>query len=90
MFRPAFDGQTCSLGYQVVDWIEAYACHGPVALNVARAVAAVSLNPVNDLEPKAAWLAIEGRAEHQAPLRALARSSEDTLPDSLPPATCAP
>ena len=29
MFRPAFDGQTCSLGYQVVDWIEAYACHGP-------------------------------------------------------------
>ena len=29
MFRPAFDGQKCSLGYQVVDWLTAYACHGP-------------------------------------------------------------
>lgn len=29
MFRPAFDGQVCSLGYEVVDWIEAYTCHGP-------------------------------------------------------------
>ena len=29
MFRPAFDGQVCSLGYQVIDWIEAYTCHGP-------------------------------------------------------------
>jgi hypothetical protein len=29
MFRPAFDGQVCSLGYRVVDWIEANCCHGP-------------------------------------------------------------
>lgn len=29
MFRPAFEGQSCSLGYQVIDWLEAYTCHGP-------------------------------------------------------------
>ena len=29
MFVPAWDGQVCSLGYQVVEWLEAYACHGP-------------------------------------------------------------
>ncbi|MCT1459878.1 hypothetical protein M3G03_10080 [Aestuariimicrobium sp. p3-SID1156] len=29
MFKPAFDGQKCSLGYQVVEWLEAYCCHGP-------------------------------------------------------------
>lgn len=29
MFRPAFDGQVCSLGYEVIDWLEAYTCHGP-------------------------------------------------------------
>ena len=29
MFRPAFDGQVCSLGYQVIDWIVEYGCHGP-------------------------------------------------------------
>ena len=29
MFRPAFDGQKCSLGYELVAWLEAYACHGP-------------------------------------------------------------
>lgn len=29
MFRPAFDGQKCSLGYQVVEWLETYTCHGP-------------------------------------------------------------
>ena len=29
MFRPAFDGQKCSLGYNLVEWLEAYACHGP-------------------------------------------------------------
>lgn len=29
MFRPAFDGQKCSLGYQVVEWLEEFACHGP-------------------------------------------------------------
>ena len=29
MFRPAFDGQVCSLGFQVIDWLEAYTCHGP-------------------------------------------------------------
>lgn len=28
-FRPAFDGQKCSLGYQVIEWLEEYACHGP-------------------------------------------------------------
>lgn len=29
MFRPAFEGQKCSLGYQIVDWLTEYACHGP-------------------------------------------------------------
>lgn len=24
-----FDGHVCSLGYEVLDWIEAYQCHGP-------------------------------------------------------------
>lgn len=28
-FRPAFDGQKCSLGYQVIEWLETYTCHGP-------------------------------------------------------------
>lgn len=28
-FRPEWDGQACSLGYDVADWIEAYCCHGP-------------------------------------------------------------
>lgn len=28
-FAPAFDGQICSLGYEIIDWLEAYACHGP-------------------------------------------------------------
>jgi phage terminase large subunit-like protein len=28
-FVPAFEGQVCSLGYQVIDWIEAFCCHGP-------------------------------------------------------------
>ena len=26
---PLFDGHICSLGYDVVDWLEEYACHGP-------------------------------------------------------------
>lgn len=26
---PLFDGHVCSLGYEVLDWIHAYACHGP-------------------------------------------------------------
>lgn len=26
---PAFEGQKCSLGYQVVEWLEEFACHGP-------------------------------------------------------------
>lgn len=26
---PLFDGHVCSLGYEVLDWIEAYQCHGP-------------------------------------------------------------
>jgi hypothetical protein len=29
MFEPAFDGQVCSLGYEIVDWLTEYACHGP-------------------------------------------------------------
>ena len=29
MFKPAFDGQVCSLGYQVIDWLLAYTCRGP-------------------------------------------------------------
>lgn len=29
MFEPAFDGQVCSLGYEVIDWLQEYACHGP-------------------------------------------------------------
>lgn len=28
-FVPAFEGQVCSLGYQVVDWLTEFACHGP-------------------------------------------------------------
>jgi phage terminase large subunit-like protein len=28
-FVPEWDGQVCSLGYDVADWIEAYQCHGP-------------------------------------------------------------
>jgi hypothetical protein len=26
---PLFDGHVCSLGYDVLDWIHAYCCHGP-------------------------------------------------------------
>ncbi len=26
---PEFDGHVCSLGYEVLDWIHAYECHGP-------------------------------------------------------------
>lgn len=26
---PLFEGHVCSLGYEVLDWIHAYACHGP-------------------------------------------------------------
>lgn len=29
MFVPAWDGQKCSLGYTLIDWLEAYTCHGP-------------------------------------------------------------
>lgn len=29
MFVPEWDGQVCSLGYDVIDWIETYCCHGP-------------------------------------------------------------
>lgn len=28
-FVPAFEGQVCSLGYTLVDWLNEYACHGP-------------------------------------------------------------
>jgi hypothetical protein len=26
---PLFDGHVCSLGYEVLDWLHAYCCHGP-------------------------------------------------------------
>ena len=26
---PLFEGHVCSLGYEVLDWIHAYECHGP-------------------------------------------------------------
>jgi len=26
---PLFDGHECSLGYELVDWVQAYTCHGP-------------------------------------------------------------
>jgi hypothetical protein len=29
VFVPEWDGQICSLGYDIVDWIEAFCCHGP-------------------------------------------------------------
>lgn len=29
MFKPAFDGQVCSLGYTLIDWLTEYTCHGP-------------------------------------------------------------
>lgn len=28
-WTPLFDGHVCSLGYEVLDWIHAYCCHGP-------------------------------------------------------------
>jgi hypothetical protein len=28
-FVPAFEGQVCSLGYTIIDWLNEYACHGP-------------------------------------------------------------
>jgi hypothetical protein len=28
-FRPAFEGQKCSLGYELIPWLEQYTCHGP-------------------------------------------------------------
>lgn len=28
-FVPEWEGQVCSLGYDLIDWLEAYACHGP-------------------------------------------------------------
>lgn len=28
-FRPAWEGQVCSLGYQIIDFLQEYACHGP-------------------------------------------------------------
>lgn len=28
-FVPQFEGHACSLGYEVIDWLEEYACHGP-------------------------------------------------------------
>ena len=29
MFVPQWEGQVCSLGFDLVDWIEAFCCHGP-------------------------------------------------------------
>jgi hypothetical protein len=28
-FKPLWDGQPCSLGFEVADWITAFCCHGP-------------------------------------------------------------
>lgn len=28
-WKPLFDGHVCSLGYDLIDWIETYCCHGP-------------------------------------------------------------
>lgn len=28
-FVPAFEGQVCSLGYEIIDWLNEYTCHGP-------------------------------------------------------------
>ena len=28
-FVPAVEGQKCSRGYQVIEWLEEFACHGP-------------------------------------------------------------
>ena len=28
-FVPQFDGHVCSLGYEILDWLEEFACHGP-------------------------------------------------------------
>lgn len=28
-FKPQVEGDVCSLGYEVADWIQAYECHGP-------------------------------------------------------------
>jgi hypothetical protein len=28
-FIPQFEGHVCSLGYELIDWLEEYACHGP-------------------------------------------------------------
>jgi phage terminase large subunit-like protein len=56
VFVPEWDGQVCSLGYDVIDWIEAFCCHGPgdvqgepVELDTEMAafvVAAYELDPV--------------------------------------------
>ena len=55
-FTAQWQGQVCSLGYDVADWLEAYACHGPgdvqgepVVLDtewLAFIVAAYELDPV--------------------------------------------
>jgi len=29
MWAPLFEGHVCSLGYEVLDWIHAFCCHGP-------------------------------------------------------------
>ena len=77
MFRPAFDGQVCSLGYQVIDWIEAYTCHGPgdVQGDPIRfddevfdfIVAAYELNPGTGrrIKSKVVYSAPKGRAKSE-------------------------
>ena len=77
MFRPAFDGQVCSLGYQVIDWIEAYTCHGPgdVQGDPIRfddevfdfIVAAYELNPRTGrrIKSKVVYSAPKGRAKSE-------------------------
>jgi phage terminase large subunit-like protein len=29
MFKPLFEGQPCSLGFEIADWITEFCCHGP-------------------------------------------------------------
>ena len=79
MFEPAFDGQVCSLGYGIVDWLTEYACHGPgdvqgEPLNFADdpevedfIIRAYELNPITGrrIKSKAVYSAPKGRAKSE-------------------------
>jgi hypothetical protein len=79
MFTPAFDGQVCSLGYGVVDWLTEYACHGPgdvqgEPLDFANdpevedfIIRAYELDPVTGrrVKSKAVYSAPKGRAKSE-------------------------